>query len=78
MATSNKAINKAAGSATRGLRVIARRDSFRRAGHVFSGEAKTIALADLTEDQVELLKSERLLVVQEVDIEPAKEEAATK
>lgn len=72
MATANKA--KAAGPATRGLKVIARAATFRRAGHVFGAEPVTIALADLTEDQVEQLKSETMLVVQEVDIEQPKEE----
>lgn len=65
---------KAAGPATKGLKVIARRDTFRRAGYVFSGEPTVIALDALTDEQVEQLKSEPLLVVQEVDLEPATEE----
>lgn len=67
---------KAAGPATKGLKVIARRESFRRAGLTFSGEARTIPLAELTDEQVELLKGEPLLVVQEVDIELPKEKPA--
>lgn len=61
---------KAAGLQTKGLKVIARRDSFRRCGRVFGGEAVVIPLSDLTEEQVEQLKAEPLLVCQEVDIEP--------
>ncbi|SDO76449.1 hypothetical protein SAMN05216303_102295 [Rhodoferax sp. OV413] len=74
MATKSK--DQAAGPATKGLKIIARCESFRRAGHSFGADAKTISLADLTDDQVDLLKGERLLVVQEVDIEPKKEPAA--
>jgi len=72
MATANK--TKAAGPSTRGLKVIARAPSFRRAGHVFGAEAKTIPMSDLTDDQVDLLKAEPMLVVQEVDVDPEKEE----
>lgn len=68
MATDKK--SKAAGPATKGLKVIARRDNFRRAGHVFGSEAVVIALSELTDEQVEQLKNEPLLVVQEVDIKP--------
>ena len=70
MATTNKT-PRAAGPETRGLKVVARRDTFRRAGHVFGSEPKTLALSDLTEDQVDAIKGDSQLVVQEVDIEPA-------
>lgn len=60
---------KAAGSADKGLKVTARTDHFRRAGHVFTGEARVIPLADLTEEQAEQIKTEPMLVAQEVDIE---------
>lgn len=73
MATSNKNQGRAAGPATKGLKVTARPASFRRAGHTFSGEAKTIPLADLTEQQVEQIKSDPNLVWQEVDIEEPKD-----
>ena len=46
-------------------------DLFRRAGLEWSG-TKTVPLNELTPDQVESLKAEPMLVVDEVDIEPAK------
>lgn len=61
----------AAGDATKGLRVIAKRDGFRRAGHVFSGEAKVLALSDLTEEQADAIRAESMLVVSEIDIPEA-------
>lgn len=67
---------KPAGSATQGLKVIARAASFRRAGHVFTGEATVIQLSELTVDQVEQLKAEPMLVVQDVEIK-AEAEAKT-
>jgi Mu-like prophage FluMu N-terminal domain len=76
MATNDK---KPGGPTGKGLKVVPKRDGFRRAGHVFSGEGKTIAYADLTVGQVELLKGEPMLVVMEVDLpkeEPAKQEPA--
>jgi hypothetical protein len=68
---------QSAGPAGKGLKVVPKRDGFRRAGHVFSGEGKTIAYADLTDDQVEQLKGDPMLVVIEVDL-PAEEAAAEK
>lgn len=49
------------------LRVIAKRDGFRRAGRTFSGEATFILLEDLTEDEYEQLITEPMLVVDLVD-----------
>lgn len=72
MATSKKA---AAGPATRGLRVTPKRDGFRRAGIEFTGTT-VLPLSDLSADQVEALKAETMLVVDEVDIEPARAEKA--
>lgn len=66
MATKNP---KAAGPATKGLRIVARSDKgFRRCGRAFSAEGTTLALSELTEDEVEALKGEAQLVVVEVDI----------
>lgn len=65
MATKDK---KPGGPTGKGLKVVPKRDGFRRAGHVFSGDGKTIAYADLTEDQVDLLKGEPMLVVMEVEL----------
>lgn len=66
-------VKKAAGPADKGLRIVARKDSFRRCGRVFGIEPVVIALADLTEEELELLKNERQLLVAEVDIEPPAE-----
>lgn len=64
-------VKKAAGPADKGLRIVARKDAFRRCGRVFGAEAVEIALADLTEEEVELLEQETQLVVTRVDIKPA-------
>ncbi len=69
MATTKKA--KAAGPATKGLQVTAKRDGFRRAGIEFNG-TNTLPMSELTEDQVEAIKAEPMLVVTEVDIDEAK------
>lgn len=68
MATTAK---KHAGPADKGLEVISKKDGFRRAGREWSGST-TVSLAELTEAEVQALKSEPMLVVREVDIEPAK------
>lgn len=65
---------KPGGPAGKGLKVVPKRDGFRRAGYVFSGEGRTIPYADLDEDQVALLKGDAMLVVVEVDL--PKDEAA--
>ena len=71
MATQAKTRN--AGPANRALRIVAKRDGFRRAGHVFGSAAVTLPLNVLSDDQYEQLKSEPMLVVSEVDIEAPKE-----
>lgn len=76
MATANK--SKAAGPATKGLKVVSRPASFRRGGHTFTAEPKTIALDQLTEEQAEQIKTDMNLVVQEVDINLPDEEKAPK
>lgn len=61
---------KAAGPATKGLKVVSRPAAgFRRAGMHFSAEGTTVPLSDLTQEQVDLLKAEPQLVVVEVDID---------
>lgn len=62
---------KTAGPANKGLRVATKRDGFRRAGIEFTGST-TLPLSDLTPEQVEAIKAEPMLVVDEVDIEAAK------
>lgn len=70
MATQAKTA-KAAGPATKGLRIVSKRDGFRRVGRAFDGTPAVIPLSELTADQVEQLTTEPMLVVTEVDVEPA-------
>lgn len=70
MATSK---TKAAGPDNKGLRVTSRPASFRRGGHTFTGEAKTIPLSELTEEQAAQIVEDPNLVSQLVDIEPPEE-----
>jgi hypothetical protein len=51
-----------------GLRVISKRDGFRRGGHTFGSEPKVIALADLSKQQFETISSEPMLFVTEVPL----------
>ncbi len=67
---------KPGGPAGKGLKVVSKRDGFRRAGYVFSGEGQTIPYADLTGDQIDMLKGDPMLIAIEVDLpkeEPAKD-----
>lgn len=66
-----KTTPKAAGPATRGLQVTSRTASFWRAGIQFTGEPRVVPLSELTDEQVEAITSEPMLVVHEVDIPPA-------
>ena len=75
MATSKKG---PAGPTGKGLKVVPKKDGFRRAGRVFSGEGQVIAYEDLTPEEVELLTTEPMLVVMEVDLPKAEAEAAKK
>lgn len=67
------ATSKKAGSATRGLKVIASREGFRRGGHAFGREAKVIPLSELTAEQADAIRGEAMLAVVEVDIEAPKD-----
>lgn len=49
------------------LRVSAKRDGFRRAGHAFYAEPRDIAINDLTEAQIEQIKADPMLTCVEVD-----------
>lgn len=75
MATAAKTTKQpaAAGPETKGLRIVAKREGFRRAGHAFGSEPLTIPLSKLTPDEVEQLENDRMLVVVRVDIEPVAE-----
>lgn len=63
---------RAAGPAERSLRVVAKRDGFRRAGRVWEGTTH-VPLSELSADDVELLKTEPMLIVDEVDTPAAAE-----
>lgn len=59
-----------AGPATKGLRIISRSpDGFRRCGRAWNAEGTTVSLAELTEEQVEILRAEKQLVVVDVEID---------
>ncbi len=49
------------------LRVIAKRDGFRRAGRVFGADPVDVPLTDISEDQYVALTSEPMLVTYLVD-----------
>lgn len=51
------------------LSIRAQREGFRRAGLAFGLQARVIALAELTDEQVAALKAESMLVVEEVDLD---------
>lgn len=51
-----------------GLEVSSTRDGFRRAGLSWSKKPTVVALADLTEDQVAMLKADPVLKVREVEM----------
>lgn len=55
----------------KGLRVMAKRDGFRRAGYAFSHEPTDIPLSDLNKAQIEQIKGDKSLLCVEVDIEVA-------
>lgn len=67
----NKA--KAAGPATKGVRVQARGEKgIRRAGRHWGPEAVDVPLSELTPEQLELLREEGQLLVTDIDMpEPA-------
>lgn len=65
---------KPGGPAGKGLKVVPKREGWRRAGRAFTGEGETIAFEDLTVSQVEQLKGDSMLVVSEVDLPKAEPE----
>lgn len=76
MATAKKN-QKPAGDANKGIKVISRPSTFRRAGYTFTAEPTVIPLSDLSDEQLEQIESEPNLVSQRVDIElPAETPAA--
>jgi hypothetical protein len=66
---------KPTGEKPQGLKVIPKHAGFRRAGYAFPDGETTIALADITEDQYNLLITEPKLITMLVDLPEA--DAAT-
>ena len=54
---------------THGLKVTSSQAGFRRAGRAWNTTPTVIALSELTDDQVALLKDEPMLSVELVDLE---------
>lgn len=55
------------------LRVSAKREGFRRAGHAFGYLPRDIVLDSLTEDQIEQIKADPMLTCVDVEVEAAGE-----
>ncbi|MBK1614993.1 hypothetical protein CKO44_16105 [Rubrivivax gelatinosus] len=62
----------------KGLRIVSRKEGFRRAGRAFGAEPVEIPLSDLKKAEIEALKDEPMLVVTETEIEPLKAAEPTK
>ena len=73
-----KAVPKKAGPKDKGLTIAAKREQYYSGGQTvpFGFEPRTIALADLTEEQVEELRGDPYLLVKDVDIAPEPEAKA--
>ena len=50
------------------LRISAKATAFRRAGITFGREPTVVMLSDLEKDQVELLRAEPMLTVEDVEV----------
>lgn len=76
--TNAKSKAKAAGPATKGVRVQARNEKgIRRAGRHWGAAPEDVALSDLTPEQLEALREEPALLVTDIDMpEPEKTEPA--
>ncbi|MFZ5566672.1 MAG: hypothetical protein ACOY95_06690 [Pseudomonadota bacterium] len=71
MATANSKAAKGAGPADKGIQVISRPPTFRRAGRVFTSEPTVIPLSELSEEEGQALVNEPNLVCTPVDIPSA-------
>lgn len=76
MATNPKQAAKKAGDATQGVEVIAKTDVFYRAGRQWGQTPTVVPLSDLTEDELQELRDEPLLIVRDVEIKPKEAPAA--
>ncbi len=59
---------KKTSKAVKALRIVAKREGFRRAGYEFGQEARDIPLADLEKEQIEQLKNDPSLLCVEVGV----------
>lgn len=66
MATKSTKAPAASDAQTGALKVIAKRDGFRRGGREWSGTT-IVPLSELTEQQIEQIEAEPMLVTQRVD-----------
>lgn len=63
-------------SGTPALRILAKREGFRRAGYAFGAEPVVIPVADLSPAQIKSLRSEPMLLVTDAEVPaPAKDGA---
>lgn len=51
-----------------GLRITSRREGFRRAGRAWGKQPTEIALADLSDEEIAMLKAESMLAVEEITL----------
>jgi len=56
----------------KGLRIVAKKDGFRRAGIAHTSEPQEYPLSKFSKEQVEQLKKDPMLVVQEIEISEPK------
>lgn len=76
MATSpKKAAALKARPTGKGLRVLAKREGFRRAGFCFGSAPVDVALSDITEEQEALLRDEPMLLLVDIDLPDAQAES---
>lgn len=59
------------------LKIVSRPAAFRRAGFAFSTEPRFLKTKDLTREQIDLLKNEPKLIVEEVEHDFGADEAVT-
>lgn len=76
MATTKTKGSKAAGAATEAIEVIARRESFYRAGIEFGHAPTVVLLSEITAEQLDEIKNEPMLITRDIEIDPAQLEQA--
>lgn len=56
-----------------GLRITSQREGFRRAGRAWGKAPVDVPMADLSDEEIALLKAESMLTVEDITIEAAAE-----